>query len=70
VGSIAKPRGCFSAGELPRYSSLPVAPSTLSAARPLLVRSDIKRNCSSGVVWISAAQIMRSDVPSQAQRTR
>jgi hypothetical protein len=31
VGSMAKPRGWFSVGVLPRYASLPLAASTLKA---------------------------------------
>jgi len=38
VGSIRKPRGCFSVGVLPRYESLPPA-STLNAPIELEVRS-------------------------------
>ena len=39
LGSMRKPRGCFSVGVLESYVSLPVAVSTLNAAIELLVCS-------------------------------
>jgi hypothetical protein len=40
VGSIAKPRGCFSVGVEPMKVSLPVAASTLNPPSVLEVRSE------------------------------
>ena len=49
VGSILKPRGCFSVGVLPSQVRLPVEESTLKAPSELLVRSAAYRNFPFGV---------------------
>src|SRR3979411_3178449 len=57
---MANPRGWRSVGVLDKYVSLPLAPSTLKAARMLPVRSEMYRNFPSGVMGISAAQMSLS----------